>query len=126
MLLSCCYVTGLSGLSIHIVSRLLRLVCGWWISGTLKSRSLKALTCRPCQHHQCSGHGINAVMVLLQVPEQIFITDKLPKGATGKISRRNMPAAFLGGKAKKRSGGGAAKQPTQDKDSGKPLIYSKL
>ena len=64
-------------------------------------------------------------MVLLQVPEQIFITDKLPKGATGKIQRRNMPAAFLGGKAKKRSGG-AARQPTQDKESGKPLIYSKL
>ena len=63
--------------------------------------------------------------LVLQVPEQIFITDKLPKGATGKIQRRNMPAAFLGDKKKKKTGG-RAKQPTLDKDSGKPLIYSKL
>ena len=61
----------------------------------------------------------------LQVPEQIFITDKLPKGATGKIQRRNMPAAFLGDNNKMKTGG-RAKQPTLDKDSGKPLIYSKL
>lgn len=81
-------------------------------------------------------HGSEAVRLLLQVPEQIFITDKLPKGATGKIQRRNMPAAFLGDKNKKKpaardkstkkGGGGSGKQPTLDKDSGKPLIYSKL
>ena len=48
-----------------------------------------------------------------------------PRGATGKIQRRNMPAAFLGDNNKKKTGG-RAKQPTLDKDSGKPLIYSKL
>ncbi len=84
-----------------------------------------------------AAHVSEACMLLLQVPEQIFITDKLPKGATGKIQRRNMPAAFLGDKNKKKpaggdkstkksGGGGSGRQPTLDKESGKPLIYSKL
>lgn len=30
-----------------------------------------------------------------QVPEQIFVTDKLPKTATGKIQRRHMVTAFI-------------------------------
>ena len=66
-------------------------------------------------------------IALLQVPEQIFITDKLPKGATGKIQRRHMPAAFLGNK-NKRGSGSAAKQQQRPpaKDSGKPLAHSKL
>ena len=64
-----------------------------------------------------------------QVPEQIFITDKLPKGATGKIQRRHMPAAFLGrdktpAKGSQGSNGGMEQAPA--KDSGKPLHRSKL
>ena len=82
-----------------------------------------------------AAHGRDAFVLMLQVPELIFITDKLPKGATGKIQRRHMPAAFLGDKNKKKAAGGSTdkkasggggKQPTVDKDSGKPLIYSKL
>ena len=68
-----------------------------------------------------------------QVPEQIFITDKLPKGATGKIQRRNMPAAFLGqvktpAKGSQGSAGNKADAPEQAsaKGSGKPLHRSKL
>ena len=69
-----------------------------------------------------------------QVPEQIFITDKLPKGATGKIQRRHMPAAFLGkdkAPAKGSQGstgskGGGAQEEAPAKDSGKPLHRSKL
>ena len=68
-----------------------------------------------------------------QVPEQIFIADKLPKGATGKIQRRHMPAAFLG-KGKTPAEGsqgstgskGDAKEQAPAKDSGKPLHRSKL
>ncbi|BDA45528.1 probable 2-hydroxyacyl-CoA lyase at C-terminar half [Coccomyxa sp. Obi] len=40
-----------------------------------------------------------------KVPEQIVITDKLPKGATGKIQRRNMVGHFMGDKGKKAAGG---------------------
>jgi acyl-coenzyme A synthetase/AMP-(fatty) acid ligase len=29
-------------------------------------------------------------------PGLLFVTDVLPKGATGKVQRRHMPAAFLG------------------------------
>ena len=74
-----------------------------------------------------NGHG-------WQVPEQIFITDKLPKGPTGKIQRRHMPAAFLG-KGKTPAGGSqdstggkgsGAKEQAPAKDSGKPLHRSKL
>lgn len=66
-----------------------------------------------------------------QVPEQIFITDKLPKGATGKIQRRNMPAAFLGkdkGKQSRKDSPGSRGQQegAPAKDSGKPLHRSKL
>ena len=69
-----------------------------------------------------------------QVPEQIFITDKLPKGPTGKIQRRHMPAAFLGkgktpAKGSQGSTGskeGGAKEQAPAKDSGKPLHRSKL
>ena len=31
----------------------------------------------------------------MQVPEKIFVTDKLPKTATGKIQRRMMVEAFM-------------------------------
>lgn len=74
-----------------------------------------------------SGKILQEACCWVQVPEQIFITDKLPKGATGKIQRRHMPAAFLGkmgGEGKKAQGGGGAQE--QAKDSGKPLHRSKL
>ena len=68
-----------------------------------------------------------------QVPEQIFITDKLPKGATGKIQRRHMPAAFLGkgktpaeGSQDSTGSKGGAKEQAPAKDSGKLLHRSKL
>ena len=68
------------------------------------------------------------------MPEQIFITDKLPKGPTGKIQRRHMPAAFLGkgktpaeGSQDSTGGkGSGAKEQAPAKDSGKPLHRSKL
>jgi hypothetical protein len=65
----------------------------------------------------------------LQVPQQIFITDKLPKGATGKIQRRNMPGHFLGndkgkGKGESKSSQGNAQRASTA--SGKPLFQSKL
>ena len=58
----------------------------------------------------------------MQVPEQMFITDKLPKGATGKIQRRHMVGHFIG------KGGGKGEGGVQRKDtaSGKPLFHSKL
>lgn len=56
------------------------------------------------------------------MPEQIFITDKLPKGATGKIQRRNMVGHFMGDKGKKAAGG----VERRDTASGKPLFHSKL
>ncbi len=58
----------------------------------------------------------------IQVPEQIFITDRLPKGATGKIQRRNMVGHFMGNKSKKAAG--AIER--RDTASGKPLFQSKL
>ena len=30
-----------------------------------------------------------------QVPQQVFVTDKLPKTATGKIQRRHIVASFI-------------------------------
>jgi hypothetical protein len=47
----------------------------------------------------------------LQVPGQIFITQQLPKGPTGKIQRRFMAQAFCKPGAAKGSGG-VARQPT--------------
>ncbi|EIE20280.1 acetyl-CoA synthetase-like protein [Coccomyxa subellipsoidea C-169] len=60
-----------------------------------------------------------------KVPEQIFITDKLPKGATGKIQRRHMVGHFIGKGGK---GGGKLEGGVERKDtaSGKPLFHSKL
>lgn len=60
---------------------------------------------------------------LLQVPQQIFITDKLPKGATGKIQRRNMVGHFITGKAQK---DGGHQEKADAAASGKPLHQSKL
>ncbi|KAK9828489.1 hypothetical protein WJX72_000277 [[Myrmecia] bisecta] len=45
-----------------------------------------------------------------KVPEKIFITDKLPKTATGKIQRRMMVGHFLGQDKKDKSGSGPAPQ----------------
>lgn len=61
----------------------------------------------------------------MQVPDQIFITDKLPKGATGKIQRRHMVGHFIGkkGEASKAGEGGVQRRNTA---SGKPLYHSKL
>ena len=68
------------------------------------------------------------------MPEQIFITDKLPKTATGKIQRRHMVAHFMGGSGGgAKSGGGAAKSGGNGQADqaaaaapGKPLHHSKL
>ncbi len=58
------------------------------------------------------------------MPQQIFITDKLPKGATGKIQRRNMAGHFIGsGSGRKDSGSGSG---GGEKASGKTPIRSKL
>ena len=53
----------------------------------------------------------------MQVPEQVFITDKLPKTATGKIQRRMMVEAFIkgGGVQGQASGGQAAGKPSQSR-----------
>ena len=79
---------------------------------------------------------------MLQVPEQIFITDKLPKTATGKIQRRHMVAHFMGGggggansgggggaksgDGAAKSGGGAQAGQAAAAAPGKPLHHSKL
>ena len=49
------------------------------------------------------------------MPEQVFITDKLPKTATGKIQRRMMVKAFIKGSAGQGQGssGQAAGKPSQ-------------
>lgn len=49
----------------------------------------------------------------LQVPEQIYLTDKLPKTATGKIQRRMMVEAFVKGDKGQQAGTsqGKASQP---------------
>ena len=66
--------------------------------------------------------------VLLQVPERIFVTDKLPKTATGKIQRRHMVSHFMGadkgGKGGGGGDGGVKKNPTAA--AGAPAIRSKL
>jgi len=65
--------------------------------------------------------------VSLQVPERIFITDKLPKTATGKIQRRHMVGHFMGadkGGGGGGGGGGVKKNPTAA--AGAPAIRSKL
>lgn len=59
----------------------------------------------------------------MQVPEQMFITDKLPKGATGKIQRRHMVGHFIGKGGSKAESGGVQRKDTA---SGKPLFHSKL
>ncbi len=74
------------------------------------------------EYHDCADVSKFAAM---QVPEQIFITDKLPKGATGKIQRRHMVGHFIG---KGGTGGGKLEGGVERKDtaSGKPLFHSKL
>ncbi len=66
--------------------------------------------------------------VSLQVPERIFVTDKLPKTATGKIQRRHMVSHFMGadkgGKGGGGGDGGVKKNPTAA--AGAPAIRSKL
>ena len=53
----------------------------------------------------------------------MFITDKLPKGATGKIQRRHMVGHFIGKGGSKAESGGVQRKDTA---SGKPLFHSKL
>jgi S-adenosylmethionine synthetase len=48
-----------------------------------------------------------------KVPTRVFVTDALPKGPTGKISRRFMVDAFIN---KKQDGGGA--QPGAQRQAG--------
>lgn len=50
-------------------------------------------------------------VVHLQVPEKVFVTDKLPKTATGKIQRRHMVDAFITNKAA--GGDSGAGKPSQ-------------
>lgn len=63
------------------------------------------------------------------MPERVFITDKLPKTATGKIQRRHMVGHFMGGDGKGAagdggSGGGVKKNATAA--AGASAIRSKL
>ena len=63
-----------------------------------------------------------------QVPERIFVTDKLPKTATGKIQRRHMVGHFMGG-GKGAGGGGSGVGGGVEKNAtaaGAPAIRSKL
>ena len=62
-------------------------------------------------------------MICVQVPEQVFVTDKLPKTATGKIQRRHMVAAFIEkGSGQKNASQDASKEGSKsgDQNSGKP------
>lgn len=52
----------------------------------------------------------------IQVPEKVFVTDKLPKTATGKIQRRMMVEAFI---KKGDSQTGVASQGKPDQPSSK-------
>ena len=64
-----------------------------------------------------------------QVPERIFITDKLPKTATGKIQRRHMVGHFMGGGKGGSGGGGGSGSGGVKKNAtaaGAPAIRSKL
>ena len=63
------------------------------------------------------------------MPERIFITDKLPKTATGKIQRRHMVGHFMGGASGGGGGdgGGVKKNATAGAAAaGAPSIRSKL
>ena len=66
-------------------------------------------------------------LLTLQVPEKIFITDKLPKTATGKIQRRMMVGHFMG-ETSKGQDAGLKKNPTASTagKQGSPVTLSKL
>lgn len=64
-----------------------------------------------------------------QVPERIFVTDKLPKTATGKIQRRHMVGYFMGsekGGGGGGNGGGHGGVKKNATAAGAPAIRSKL
>lgn len=68
-----------------------------------------------------------------QVPEKVFITDKLPKTATGKIQRRHMVTAFIkegGGDSSSADQGQKENSQAENKGTGKgpsnPQPRSKL
>ena len=50
-----------------------------------KFRCLQLMVCRQ----------VRILSLHLQVPSQVYVTDKLPKTATGKIQRRHMVTAFV-------------------------------
>ena len=86
--------------------------------------SLKVIAKRFTQH--TSRHSALVIHVgAVQVPEKIFVTDKLPKTATGKIQRRHMVTAFIkegGGDRSSSSSsgqGGMGNQQSDDKGTGK-------
>lgn len=64
------------------------------------------------------------------MPERIFITDKLPMTATGKIQRRHMVGHFMGGSGGGggAGGGGGVKKTTTAAAAaaGAPAMRSKL
>lgn len=60
------------------------------------------------------------------MPERIFITDKLPKTATGKIQRRHMVGHFMGGGKGGGGGSGSGGVKKNATAAGAPAIRSKL
>ena len=75
----------------------------------------------------------HTVLRIVQVPQQVFVTDKLPKTATGKIQRRHMVTAFIkkDGQQNSTPSAGQEKQGEESKGTGKapsssPQPHSKL
>ena len=63
----------------------------------------------------------------VQVPSQVYVTDKLPKTATGKIQRRHMVTAFVkqGGQPAQQAAGGlpcTAQQGQHASDTAEPAV----
>lgn len=84
----------------------------YWLCSRVSLHGLLALwlvlTCAYSAAEVSTAY-LSVCTCLLQVPQQIFITDVLPKGPTGKIQRRFMADAFIKAKPNSSSGSGNSK-----------------
>ena len=62
----------------------------------------------------CFSTSLAQESLKMQVPEKVFVTDKLPKTATGKIQRRMMVEAFM------KNGEQGSQPKAEAKSQGKP------